>query len=469
MVINSIIYYSIHRNIEFFSFTLVILDSKVKFGEKETKLNSFDIFDEKQIKEFESNPNGTIVPLAKFSYFENGTIIDINLPEDMDQYNTQAMIELINNVVPKLSRNKKEDKKKGLTAAAKKTRNGDTLTEIQAPKEYTDKFTGEEYKGSKFEKKTEVDVENEKIKKVSTNTNLVLETQKENEETLDFGLQNFTYDIASEIKSTKNEENNQENIQLVKQLSEKLNFIKSDDLVKSLLLKEHEKNSEFENFTKNVENEKKEEKSETEVNNSKQTRKLGWEGVISESWTLARSNILGKTVELTYEISLSGGKLSNTLSVSCGSITIPLGNKGLTEDDSDEDEIGDISLFEVPFSISGVPITFSFGFGGGLGYDVSYDTYANELSLSLSGELYANAKLVAGICRFADITVGARGTLIRLTAESTLTKTGRRFEISSNRIIASGGIITCYFIGELLNREVFDFNKEVTKGWRKYI
>ncbi len=449
--------------------TLVILDSKVKFGEKETKLNSFDIFDEKQIKEFESNPNGTIVPLAKFSYFENGTIIDINLPENMDQYNTQAMIELINNVVPKLSRNKKEDKKKGLTAAAKKTRNGDTLTEIQAPKEYTDKFTGEEYKGSKFEKKTEVDVENEKIKKVSTNTNLVLETQKENEETLDFGLQNFTYDIASEIKSTKNEENNQENIQLVKQLSEKLNFIKSDDLVKSLLLKEHEKNSEFENFTKNVENEKKEEKSETEVNNSKQTRKLGWEGVISESWTLARSNILGKTVELTYEISLSGGKLSNTLSVSCGSITIPLGNKGLTEDDSDEDEIGDISLFEVPFSISGVPITFSFGFGGGLGYDVSYDTYANELSLSLSGELYANAKLVAGICRFADITVGARGTLIRLTAESTLTKTGRRFEISSNRIIASGGIITCYFIGELLNREVFDFNKEVTKGWRKYI
>jgi hypothetical protein len=88
------------------------LDSKVKYGEKETKLNSFDIFDEKQIKEFESNPNGTIYPMAKFSYFENGTIIDINLPENMDQYNAQSMIELINNVVPKLSRNKKADKKK---------------------------------------------------------------------------------------------------------------------------------------------------------------------------------------------------------------------------------------------------------------------------------------------------------------------------------------------------------------------
>ena len=58
--------------------------------------------------------------MAKFVYFENGTIIDINLPKDMDQYNAQAMIELINNAVLKLSRNKKEDKKKGLTATAKK-------------------------------------------------------------------------------------------------------------------------------------------------------------------------------------------------------------------------------------------------------------------------------------------------------------------------------------------------------------
>lgn len=92
--------------------TLVILESKVKYGENETNLSSFDIFDEKQIKDFESNPNGSIYPMAKFSYFENGTIFDINLPEDMDQYNAQAMIDLINNVVPKLSRNKTEDKKK---------------------------------------------------------------------------------------------------------------------------------------------------------------------------------------------------------------------------------------------------------------------------------------------------------------------------------------------------------------------
>ena len=94
--------------------TLVILDSKVKFGEKETKLSSFDIFDEEQIKEFELNPSGATHTITKFSYFENKTIIVINLQEDMDQYNAQAMIELMNNVVPKLSRRKKKNKKKSI-------------------------------------------------------------------------------------------------------------------------------------------------------------------------------------------------------------------------------------------------------------------------------------------------------------------------------------------------------------------
>ena len=460
--------------------TLVILDSKVKFGDEETKLNSFDIFDEKQIKEFESNPNGTIVPLAKFSYFENGTIIDINLPENMDQYNTQAMIELINNVVPKLSRNKKEDKRKGLTVAAKKTRNGDTLTEIQAPKEYVDKFTGEEYKGSKYERKTEVNVENEKIKKVSTNTNLVLETQKENEETLDFGLQNFTYDISSEIKSKKNEENNQENIQLVKKLSEKMKFIKSDDLIKSLLLKEQEKDSELEqnseeneDFKKvvkkeeNEKNEENEEESEIELDDSKQKRKLAWEGSFSRSWTLASSNILGKTVTLKYEISLSDGELSNTLSIGCGCVTLYFGNEGTTKDKKKpERSTSDKELFKIPFPGTPIPVSFSFKVGGSIGYDVYFDSYAQEFTVSSTGEFYAKAELGAGVSGVAEINVGAKGTLISLTAESTLTKKGNKYS-SSNYLYVSGGKITCYVAGKLLNRDVFDISKDFLRGWSK--
>ena len=457
--------------------TLVILDSKVKFGEKETKLSSFDIFDEEQIKEFELNPSGATHPMAKFSYFENGTIIVINLPEDMDQYNAQAMIELINNVVPKLSRSKKEDKKKGVYAVAKKTRNGDTITEVQAQKEYEDKFTGEEYKGSKFGKKTEVDVEDEKIKKVSTNTNLVLETQKENEETLDFGLQNFTYDIDSEIKSTKNEENKEESVQLIKKLTEKLKFIKSDDLMESLLFKEKEKNKEgddeededFKRVGKKKDNETNEENSEIESNNSKQVRKLKWEGSISRSWTLAHSNILGKTVSLKYEISLSDGELSNTLIVACGYVELYFGNIGTTRDKhKPERSTGDKELFKIPFPGTPIPVTFSFNVGGSLGYDVYYDIYSKEFTISETGELYAKAELGAGIDGVAEIDVGAQGTIISLGAETTFTWKGSYYAYI-NSIIVSGGKINCYVAGKLLNHDVFKVSKDFLKGWEKRI
>ena len=91
---------------------LVILKSKTKIKDEEASLNSFDIFDEKVVKEFEENPNGTKYPMSEFHFFENGTIYDINLPEEMNKEEAQNMVDLINNVIPKLTRNKTEDEKK---------------------------------------------------------------------------------------------------------------------------------------------------------------------------------------------------------------------------------------------------------------------------------------------------------------------------------------------------------------------
>jgi len=63
--------------------TLIILDSKASIEDVETKLNSFNIFDEEVLSEFESNPNGKKYPIAKFAFFDNGTVLEINLPETM--------------------------------------------------------------------------------------------------------------------------------------------------------------------------------------------------------------------------------------------------------------------------------------------------------------------------------------------------------------------------------------------------
>ena len=86
---------------------------------------------------------------------------------------------------------------------------------------------------------------------------------------------------------------------MVKKLSERIKFINSDDLIKLILLKEQNKNSELdENFEENeyfkkIDKKENEEESDKELINSKQVRKLKLEGSFSESWTIARSNILG--------------------------------------------------------------------------------------------------------------------------------------------------------------------------------
>ena len=256
-----------------------------------------------------------------------------------------------------------------------------------------------------------------------------------------------------------------------------MKFIKSDDLIKSLLLKEQEKDSEleqtseenedFKKIVKKEVNEGNEEKSEIELNDSKQKRKLAWEGSFSRSWTLANSNILGKTVTLKYEISLSDGELSNTLSIGCGCVTLYFGNEGITKDKTKpEESIGDKELFKIPFPGTPIPVSFSFKLGGAIGYDVYFDSYAKEFTVSYTGELYAKAELGAGVSGFAEINVGAKGTLISLTAESTLTKQGEYYS-SSNILYVSGGTITCYVVGKILKRVVFEISKDFLRGWSK--
>ena len=77
-------------------------------------LPSFNITDENQIKDFNSNPNGSKYPIVFFSFYENGTISNINYPPSTNEYNIQTLKELIEKIIPKLSRNRTEDNDKGI-------------------------------------------------------------------------------------------------------------------------------------------------------------------------------------------------------------------------------------------------------------------------------------------------------------------------------------------------------------------
>ena len=120
---------------------LVVLDSNMKNDEKDIELTKFHIFDEATIKELEANPNGSRYPIGIFTFHEDGTLGDINLPDNMDKYNADSIIELIKNVIPKLTRNRTEDMSNGLEIKEKKNNKVKTIIETQALRTY-DKLEG---------------------------------------------------------------------------------------------------------------------------------------------------------------------------------------------------------------------------------------------------------------------------------------------------------------------------------------
>ena len=108
--------------------TLVVLNSKIELEGKQSPLNGFNIFDKKAVEEFKKNPTGEKYPITVFHFYENGTIKDVNFPKEMDKENSENIYELIDNVMPKLVRNKTEDEEKGIEIKTRTDKKKKTLS-----------------------------------------------------------------------------------------------------------------------------------------------------------------------------------------------------------------------------------------------------------------------------------------------------------------------------------------------------
>ena len=211
--------------------SLIILDSHVKSPDADQDLTSFNIFEESTLKELEANPDGSKYPIAIFSFLEDGTIKEIKLPNNMDKYNADSIVELIGNVIPKLTRNRTEDISNGLQIKETKNKKVSTIIEAQAPREYPT------FKGSKYSKTVERDIENDQITNIRVNGDAYFQTEENVDD--DLGIKDFHYKTQSEIISVKTYEE-KENAELIKKIADKFTFIKSEELIQSILQKEKE-------------------------------------------------------------------------------------------------------------------------------------------------------------------------------------------------------------------------------------
>ena len=434
--------------------TIVLLQSKAESEGNDVPLSTFDIFNENILKEFENNPNDEKYQMAVFTFYESGAIKDVNLPKGMNKEDAQNLIDLINNVVPKLTRNKKEDNKNGLEITTRTGKKKKTFVEYQPPKEYIDKYTKSQFKGSKITKTVERDIEDEKITEIRTNTNLFLETQKEETENyIEFGLKDFYYDTSSVIVATESEENNVDKVNIVKKYVSKLDLIDGEKLIESIIEKEKEEQKKLV-----------EETAEEVPVTPNQLRNLAWDGKFGWDWQIASSNILGQTVKVIYSISLASGKVKNVLKLVFNSFEVPLGNKdGTTTDKSSpKKEAGEKEVGQIP--LGSVAVTLSVKIGGKLSFDVNFKN--NIFTLKLGGEAYAKAGVVFGLKNVLEFDFGVKGTLISCDFTTKIKKSGSSYSKYSISIEASAGKVSVYATGKVAKVfTLFNESYEIWKGW----
>ena len=422
---------------------IVVLGSKAKSNGEEAQLDSFNIFDEKIIKEFESNPNGAKYPIAQFSFYEDGTIIKINLPKDIDSYNAEKLMSLIKDVIPKLSINK-EDEENGIEIKTKtKNKNGKkqkTFSKYDPPKEFYDKYSKSTFKGSKISKLVETDVEDDKISEIRSNTNLYLETEKDGEEENGFGIDDLFVNVDSKIVSTKTEKEKVDDIKLVDRIVTKLTFVDSEEVLSSF------------HKTNDIEIEE----PEVPMRNLATTT---WQWALFEN-----KSFLGTKASAYYVIDLKNNKVVNKIKIKAGSFTVSVGNEdGLSQSktDSNKDTRGSVLLGTFPIAAYEIRIDIKLSMGLNAGVTVS----TKQLKITLSGSVNLKAELVVGT--LIKFTAGVKGKIIGASFTCAFNKSPLSFSKSGSKINISSGTITGYLTGEIkgTGKKLVNQELEIWKGW----
>ena len=387
---------------------LVILDSRMKTDEEETELTKFPIFDEATIKELEANPNGSKYPMGIFTFHEDGTLGDIKVPDNMDKYNAESIIELIKNVIPKLTRNRAEDISNGLEIKEKKNNKVRTIIETQALRNY------EKLEGTKYSKIVERDIEDDQISNIRVHsTGFFQSEEKENVDV--FG-----------------------------------NFITSEKLFENILEKERKE--------KEMEEVKDLEEDKTSLRN------LGFNFNVDKTFNIKSFNVAGQTISIKYRIAVQNGRAINQLIIDSKLGSARFGNDGVTaEINKSWSFYKRIFTFKFPpFPLIGLNVYA----GGTLNIFVKFTTVQKTtLQLGLGGSLNAAVEIAFGAGDFAKVAAGVKGTLINASGYATITggSVTKGYRLSGGKIEV---YVTAYvkipFIGK---KKLWDKSYTVFNGW----
>ena len=422
--------------------SLVLLSSTATVDEQIKELAHLDMFDEEQRKELETNPDGAKYPMAVFKFLDNGEIQEINLPNNMDEYNANSLIEVIKKIIPKLTRNKKEDISNGLEITTKKVNNKRTIVQSEAPKQFQD------FRGSRYSRVIKTEIESDQITNIESNDKLYMESKPEGDEKI-YGPKEFFYDIKSEITTNEVKYNEKENVELINKIAEKFTFVESEVLLQMFTNKKLEENKE-KDFVK-----------EENVETKPTTRNL-FSISASRTFNLASFNVFGQQVTVKYVVGISGSSAYNKIVISSGLGSFEFGNGGCSGEISFSRSYRQtIFIFSPPpFPLVSVGCYVGGSIYAGLGFK-SGSGSATKYWAKAEGSLFMGAEIKAGWDVVASLSAYAEGTIISASGQVTLSQGSvsqdSGFRLSGGRIVVGiRGVAFGVFKSDLWSATLFN-------------
>ena len=403
--------------------SIVILKSKMTTKDEEYELPSFDINDENKIKEYEANPDGSKFPIAEFSFYENGTISDVKFLDSADEYNSQTLNDLIEKVIPKISRNRTEDNNNGLNIKTRTDRKKKTLIEEEKPKQYHN------FKGSKFSKSVERDFEDDKLTDIRTKSDIHLQSTPEEGEEI-FGASDFYFKSESNIISYERTA---------------YSWDLGDGAYASLTVP----GGSFTNlpsyfcyqciFGAPKPNEgglTSKPYGSDEPHSSEKGRHLGYSISADKTFNIGKYNVLGQSVTVKYHVAVKNGKPINEIIISSNLGTTTIGNTGVSLSGSWSKTI---TVFKFAFPAFPL-ITLNAKAKGSVSWSVSASGSGKsvKLSASLSGKITLGCEVKAGVDFIASLSAGVEGVIVSASGSATIQNNSvtKNFNISAGKLYA---------------------------------
>jgi len=399
--------------------TIVLLNMETTEG----TIGGLNLLDKEAAEKFLKNPEQFEHPIAKFSFYENGTLVDIHIAKKTNQFSASSMVDLIEEIIPRISKKLYGKEENGVLFTFKDEKEDETLiTEDHKDKEFVDKYSKIGFEGSKINKKITRKLVKDTISQVTIETEFNVNSEKpvNDEYFYDVGLDAYNFKVKSELNMVENKDD-KELIKNIELAIEKVDYEESQKLLEEFAKNEMK---ELEEFVEKVENE----------GESNELRNLA--NSFDKTYKITSIKILGKTIDFNLVLNFNENNGVVTFQAKVGSSTYKIYSKTLAKSGTILKGDVSVNIITIPFCIGPIPLKFKVKAKADYSLSYTIKVVNNDLQGTISAKAngYLDGSLTVSIV-LASAGLGIEGRIIGIEGSLTANLIARKITPSVNLYI----------------------------------